>query len=188
MRALATAVGLRESALYHHFSSKDELLRAALAAPAEAPASTPADPDAPSPTSVPTPGPLDDLDRPLEEIFLALAQQMAAAYGTPRRRKQLRALLAAGGSPDEDTWRQISDEPRRRLARVLQRLRRAGRVREDLDLDVVHLHVVAPLLFATGVLAPGRKPPITIALTRFLQQHAALLAQALAPVRVGRKH
>lgn len=183
MRALAAAVGLRESALYHHFSSKEELLREALATPEPPPAGH--DPGA-------EPRPAEgggDLTRPLEEIFLQLAHQMATAYGSPRRRKQLRALLAAGGSPDEDTWRQISDEPRRRLARLLQRLRRAGRVREDLDLDVIHLHVVAPLLFATGILAPGRKPPLSIPLSRFLSQHAALLAQAMAPGRApGRKH
>lgn len=182
MRALAAAVGLRESALYHHFSSKDELLRAALASPEATPSG--GEEAAPAPPELPQ----DALDQPLEEIFLALAHQMADAYGSPRRRKQLRALLAAGGSPDEDTWRQISDEPRRRLSRALKRLRRDGRVREDLDLDVVHLHVVAPLLFATGILAPGKKLPITIPLARFLQQHAALLAQALAAGRSGRKH
>ena len=197
MRALAAAVGLRESALYHHFPSKEALLREALATPTDAtPGGDPGGAGGAGQTgrgesgaSAGPTAPIEALDRPRAEIFLELVLQISAAYGTPRRRKQLRALLAAGGSPDEETWRQLTEEPRRRLARVLQRLRRAGRVRDDLDLDSVHLLVVAPLLFATGVLAPGRKPPITIPQSRFLQQHAVLLAQALAPpARTGRKH
>jgi AcrR family transcriptional regulator len=181
MRALAAAVGLRESALYHHFSSKNELLRAALSPP-EADTAGAGEAQAPAPGAR---GPTD-LERPLEEIFLAFAQQLATSFGTPRRRKQLRALLAAGGSPDADAWRSLSDEPRRRLARLLLRLRRAGRVREDLELDVVFLQVFAPLLFATGILVPGSKAPIAIPLTRFLQGQSAMLALALAPTR--RRH
>ena len=184
MRALAAAVGLRESALYHHFPSKEALLREALLLPTSAAATAAmAAGEEPEPPVAP---PMGDLDLPLEEIFLALAKQLAATFGSPRRRKQLRALLTAGGAPDEDAWRLLAEEPRRRLSRLLQRLRRAGRVRDDLDLDVIHLHVLGPLLFATGILAPGRKPPISMPLSRFLEGHAQFLAQALAPVR--RRH
>jgi AcrR family transcriptional regulator len=175
MRTLAATVGVRESALYHHFPSKAALLDAVVADfAARSRAALEADPG-------------DLLDRPLEEILTLLTQRALAQFSSPPYRKLLRLMITAGlpGLADgEPLWRRATDESRRSLGRLISRLRRAGKVRDDLDVEVVRLHLTAALAFAVNLfLGEGDKGAITMPLGRFVRQHVAFMAQALAPPR-----
>ena len=176
MRALAGAVGVRESAIYHHFESKEALLAAVLEDHVEAGTSA---------LESDLGGGL--LDQPLDQILSALAQRFVVLLQSPRHRKFLRIAITAGVALDgEDggVLKRSMDEPRRALSRMLAHLKKAGKVRPDVELDVFHLHMVAPLFLASNIaFSDEGKGPFSLSLGKFVKQHIAFMVQALAPPR-----
>lgn len=175
MRALAAAVGVRESAIYHWFPSKTALLEAVLADFAAERESE-----------------LDQeiarhIDEPLADLLTAFTQRMLVDLTSPRLRKIVRVMFTTAGEPGQDgvpVWRRLTDDRKRVLGRVLGQLKKAGKVREDVDMEVLHMHLVAPLLVASNALfadAPGVKGPLVMSMQRFVQRHVAFMVAALEP-------
>lgn len=171
MRALATAVGVRESALYHYFPSKTALLSGVVGDYALA-QSTRIEADFKA-----------AMERPLEEILTLFAQRLVATLQSPRYQKLLRIMVVSRAEfdEDEDAWRQIADEPRKVLLRIFQQLRRAGKIRDDVDVEVFRLHFVAPLILASDALFGGVVARAGLPLPKLVKQHVAFMARALAP-------
>jgi AcrR family transcriptional regulator len=175
MRALAAAAGVRESAIYHYFPSKTALL-AAIAAD----------------FAGENLGELESVmaevaEHPLEEQLTVLTQRALAIVSTPRYRKLARVMLVSGAElgteaeSGEPLWRRISEEPRRVLGRIHAQLKRSGRLRDDLDLEMFHIHFIAPIVLASGALFGGEgKGPISMTVPRFVRQHVAFLLNALS--------
>jgi AcrR family transcriptional regulator len=173
MRAIAAAADVRESALYHYFPSKESLLAAAIA---EAP-----------PPPAPSAEELRQLAAaPLEDALAWLVERVASLFESARDRRLLRATLSAGaplagaGPP----WRALLDRPRRIVAPAFRELRRAGRLRDDVEMDAFLVELVAPLLVAGNLLAP--RGATAAGIRRFLRQHVALLARGTAAGRRAR--
>ena len=175
MRALASAVGVRESAIYHYFPSKTALLEAVLADHVEARA-----------------GEIEQelgrlIDAPLADLLTALTQRALVDLTSPRLRKIIRVMFTTAGEGGEDVaplWRRLTDERKRVMGRVLGQLKKAGKVRDDVDIEVLHMHFMAPLLVASNALfadAPGGKGPLVMSMQRFVQRHVAFLVAALQP-------
>lgn len=176
MRALAAAVGVRESAIYHHFPSKTALLEAVLADFAEARA-----------------GEVELefsklVELPLADLLTAFTQRVLVDLTSPRMRKVVRVMFTTAGEPGEDgapLWRRLTDERKRVLGRLVTQLKKAGKVREDLDLEVLHMHFMAPLLVASNALfadgGAGAKGPLVMSMQRFVQKHVAFMVAALQP-------
>src|SRR4051794_1772857 len=81
VREIATAVGVRESALYHHFPSKEAVLTAVLADHAEAR------------IHEVEPALRALVEQPLEEIVTVLVQQVLRIFQSDRHRKIIRVVL-----------------------------------------------------------------------------------------------
>ena len=178
MRALAAAVGVRESAIYHHFPSKEAILLEVAA-------------DRSGQVSSVLHGELAGvMARPLEEILTVFARIALEHITSPAHQKLMRILLADGAaliSDNETSFRQLAEEPRKALGRALAQLKRDGKVRDDLELEMFHVHFMMPLLVASGALFGGAARPFgTMPIHRFVKQHVALMARAIAPSR-GRK-
>ena len=174
MRALATAVGVRESAIYHHFDSKEALLAALLDDQVETRSSA-FEADLPA-----------LLEQPLDQLLTALSQLILAQLQAPRQRKFFRVAINCRGALAEDdgAFKRMMDEPRRIVGRLLNHLKKSGKVRADVELDVFHLHLVAPLFLASNVgFSDEGKGPFSLPLGKFVKQHVAFLVQALSPPR-----
>jgi AcrR family transcriptional regulator len=166
MRSLAAAVGVRESALYHYFPSKEALVEGLLA---EADLGGPFEEEARATTATES----------LEQIVTRLAGRIAALLDDPRQRRLLRLLVAAPSLGQSAAARALLDRPRRALAQLHRELRRTGRIRDDVESEVFIACLAGPPLLA-GVLGDrGATAPTR----RFLRQHIALLTRAFAPPR-----
>lgn len=177
MRALAAAAGVRESAIDHHFPSKAALFQALVA---DFQAARTGELEAEFGRGA---------DRPLDELLLGLAQRLLFDLASPHYGRILRVIIASGAEladEDESIWRRITEEPRRVLVRALAPHRKAGRVRDDIDVEVFVLHFVAPLVIASNALFSGGKGALAMPVQRFVRQHVAFSLQALAPPR-GRR-
>lgn len=173
MRALARAVGVRESAIYHHFSSKEALLEAVLDDRVRLRVQL-------------IEGALAELgDLPLSEILTRIANAVVALVDTPRERKFLRLALGLGASmPDPYTaFRHFTEEPRRALEKLFAELRRSGRIRPDVDLEVFVIHFIAPIAIATGALMGAPRGPLRAPLRSFLRDHVAFMVRAAGGTR-----
>lgn len=167
MRMIARAVSVRESALYHHFSSKAEILRGLL--------------DELGPGRARQ---LDGLDvgqlvRELggEKALRLLARSMVSLWATPNEQKLARLILAEGprltalGIIDP---RALMLEARGRLERVIGAIAKSAAPRASVDLPSATLAFLGPLVVLRMlhlVLAPG--PPDLGALNREVDRHVA---------------
>jgi len=174
IRALATAVGVRESALYHHFANKEALLDGLLTAAVERRARALEEEAALAST-----GSLDD-------VLGRLAGWLSSLLESPAERKLLRLLVAlpapspssspASSKDNGDRFGALLDRPKRALAQIHRELRRTGRLRDDVEVDVFIAALAGPLLLA-GPLDDREAAPSK----RFVKQHVSLLARAFAP-------
>ena len=169
VRAIARAVGVRESALYHHFSSKEAILEAVVDDRVQARLAVLQDH-------------LEALERPLSELLTRFAEQILQQLESPKERRFMRLAMSLGVPLlDEHSPFKRIVEARARVTAVLDLLKRRGRIRADLDPDVFMLHFAAPLLVASGVLFPGGRSPVRAPLKQFIRDHVAFILRAVAP-------
>ena len=171
-RALAAAVGVRESALYHHFPSKEAVLMAILEENAQLRVQMLQE----------HARLLDDLS--LEDLLSLLMQRMLELLSDPRQRKFMRFALAAGPNLIGDVqtpWFAVIEGPRRALQQIFGRLRKAGSIRGDVEFEIFLTHLVAPMILATNVLWGEGRGPISMPIRRFAREHVAFLVAALSP-------
>jgi AcrR family transcriptional regulator len=165
MRQLAAAVGVRESALYHHFASKEAILEALFA---ERIAQRTAFAEA----HLANPG-----DRTLAELLTGIGQFLLGELESPRERKFMRMVTALGADGGEEHLPfHRGTAARKAIARLIGDLQKAGRIRRDVDPEVLMLHFAAPLAMSSGALWGGRRP-LSMTMQRFMKQHIALLVR-----------
>jgi len=171
MRTLARAAGLRESAIYHHFPSKEALflgvfesVLAQRAAYIGAEMAT-------------------IFDRPLGDILTRLCEAMVARMQTPIERKFWRIMLADGARLHQlEAARTLFAGPRTMALRLFEELRQRGKVRKDVPGEVFLLHFGAPLFFmANAAMLAGGRPILETPVPRFIKEHVAFMLRAVAP-------
>ena len=173
MRQIARAVGVRESALYHHFASKDAILVALVQELGPGRASELAEID------------LDEALRAGGEAFLKeVTGRIVEIWSTPEEQKFARLMLAegprlgAGGVLHPLT---VIGRAQKLLSQLFAELMRRGVVKK-LEPDVVALEFIGPLLAIRMmhlVLAPG--PPDRRALRTLVAQHVGFFWGAVKP-------
>jgi AcrR family transcriptional regulator len=175
MRDLAKAVGVRESALYHHFPNKDAILEAILAENGPGQVNTILSNELEA--LVETLGP-----RQFLTTFGDMAMQL---WATPRERQTLRLLmaewprLAAAGLFDLQA--QIG-RIRARLTRLFAHLVARGVVR-PLDPEATALHFMGPMMMIRIIhLADLSRPPDLAAMRRDLTLHLAGFWDSVKPL------
>lgn len=170
MRTLARAAGVRESALYHYFESKDALFlgvmehvfasrEGSLAAMFESLG-----------------------DQPLDEILTRLTDFMVQQMRTPTERKFLRIMMTEGPRlrvEAPDLLRKLVARPRAAAVGFFEELRRRGLVREDVSAEVFIAHFAAPMILVNNLFLEHALLQTPVA--EFLRQHVALLVRGLAP-------
>jgi AcrR family transcriptional regulator len=169
MRALAAAVGVRESAIYHHFPSKEALLAAV------------AEPHARARIEIAEREIKLAGKRALVDTLTAIGTRLIEHMQRPEERKALRlatAISAQQLGPDLSPLLRVRDAVRGAFHRLLDELQRLGKVRRDLDRDAFMISFGLPLVFASGALWGG-KLPIPIPTARFVRAHASLMARAI---------
>jgi AcrR family transcriptional regulator len=168
VRALARTVGVRESALYHHFPSKEAILEAVIADRAASRAAI-------ADRELRTLG-----DRTLGEVLTSIGQALLAHVESPREKKFLRLALSVHDliSTEGFPLRRITEGARHVFRQLVVAMQRSGRLRRDVDMEVFMIEFLAPLLFASGALWGGGKGPIHVPAKRFLKAHVAALVRA----------
>ncbi len=168
MRALARAVGVRESALYHHFPSKDAILEAVFA---DRVASRVAIAD----RELRMLG-----DRTLGEVLTSAGEALLAHLESPRERKFVRIALSVHDLLVSDAFplERLTDGVRRVFQLLGAEMQRTGRLRKDTDIEVLLVEFVAPLLLTSGGLWGSAKGPIRMPAKRLLKAHVAALVRA----------
>jgi AcrR family transcriptional regulator len=173
MRALATAVGVRESAIYHHFPSKDAILFAVVEPLVRAR--------------------IEIAERELErlgkrslvDVLTTLAERLVERMQLPEEKKLMRLVVALGPTylgEEQSPFLRIRDSIRSSFMRLLDELQRQGKVRKDVDREALMLSFGAPLFMISGAMW-GVRPPIPISSSRFIKAHATLIARAIGVAR-----
>jgi AcrR family transcriptional regulator len=168
MRALAGAVGVRESALYHHFGSKELILDAVVEERAQS-------------RSEKIEQQIARLgNRTLSEILTTLAEEAMAHLSSPTERKFMRLVMSLGiqGPIEQSPFRRMAEGPKLMLARLITELQRTGRIRRDIDLEVFTLHFIAPILIGSGILWGGPQKVIKLPMSQLIKEHVAFLVRA----------
>lgn len=167
MRALAGAVGVRESAIYHHFASKDALLEAVVTEHASARAAV-------AERVLAEVG-----DQPLARILSVAGEAILAQLSLPRERKFIRLAMSLGDqlADEHSPFRRLVGGNRSAFGRLVTELQRTGRLRRDVDTELLMTHFAMPLLVASGALWGGRSP-LKLPLKKFLKAHVALMVRA----------
>jgi AcrR family transcriptional regulator len=173
MRALAAAVGVRESAIYHHFQSKDAILLAVV------------EPHVRARIEI-AEREMERLPkRSLVEVLTTLAERLVERMQLPEEKKLMRLLVTLGPSylgEEQSPFIRIRDSIRSSFMRLLDELQRLGKVRKDLDREALMLSFGGPLFLISGALW-GVRPPIPISSSRFIKAHAAMIARAIGVAR-----
>jgi AcrR family transcriptional regulator len=167
MRDLARAVGVRESALYHHFSSKERILETvvheqnlqsrALAAEHTERLRT----------------------RSLEQILAGLAEMTLVQMREPTALKLMRIALSFGprGLVAFPKMLEMRQQTLARWNVLVDVLKAQGRIRADTMPEVFWYQFTAPLMLASGTLFQHLEMP-PAELKRFLRGHIAALVRA----------
>lgn len=167
MRDLARAVGVRESALYHHFEAKERILEAVIRERSQQSYQI-ADEQ------------LGRLaDRPLEEVLGELAERSLAELQNPTGRRVIKIVLGLGRK-GLHSFPTMVEAQRQNLAKwnqIVTVLKASGRLRPDVDPTVFWTVCAAPLYFISGVLFEDRALP-PAALKRFMRAHVAAMVRA----------
>lgn len=168
VRAIARAVGVRESALYHHFASKDAILEGVIEERASARISA-------INQEVAAIG-----DRSLSEILTQLTERALAQIEAPKERRFLRLAMSLG-VPMLDEHSPFHRMLQARLAfeQLIALLKQTGRVRGDVNAEVFTLHFTAPLLVASGAILGGSRGVLRSSLKQFVKDHVAFLVRAV---------
>lgn len=157
LRDIAKAVGVSESALYNHFSSKEHLFEALISAASE---------ERVEQISDLTQGPVDDVRLLLE----TLVQRMLESFRQPRQEQLFRVLMADGIRLARDGRLNLMERlnaGKVAMRDFFSRLIREGHL-NSLDPDVLVMAFMGPLLVwrqlnAIGADHPALRVPATFA-------------------------
>lgn len=169
MRALAAAVGVRESAIYHYFPSKVAILAAV------------AEPHARARIEIAERELQQAGKRSLVDTLTTIGTRLIEHMQRPDEKKALRlasSLSAQQLGADLSPLLRVRDAVRAAFHRLLDELQRLGKVRRDIDRDAFMISFGLPLAWASGALGGGRLP-IAIPTARFVRAHAKLMARAI---------
>lgn len=174
MRDIARAVGVRESALYHHFPNKNAILTAVLAE------------SGPGALASLMSGDLAAIIQGLggREFLTMMGEAVVTLWTTPRERWLLRVIMAEAPRLKEaglfDPQRQMM-RVRARVAEVFERLSQAGVVRR-LDPDTTAIRFMGPLLMIRILhLADLSREPDVAAMRADLKRHLESFWETVAP-------
>jgi AcrR family transcriptional regulator len=177
LRDVATAVGVRESALYNYFPGKDALFEAIISAQQDsrleqlAPLAD---------------GPIDDG----RAVLLRLATATIAGYVEPRQQKLFRIMMSDGirlAKCGRLNLYERMGHSRERLHDILRRLIRDGWLRRA-DPMLLAIAFVSPLFTWRQLHAINADLPMIKNPRAFARQHVdQFLLGAAAPERAGRK-
>jgi AcrR family transcriptional regulator len=177
LRDVATAVGVRESALYNYFAGKDALFEALLAAHQD--------------SRIERLAPL--ADGPIgdgRDLLLRFASSTLDSYAEPREQKLFRILLSDGirlARSGRINFYERMGPSREWLHSVLRRLIRDGRLRQS-DVSVMAIAFMSPLVTWRQLHAIKADLPIIKHPRVFARQHVDQFLQgAAAPERAGRR-
>jgi AcrR family transcriptional regulator len=165
MRALAAAVGVRESAIYHHFPSKEGILEALFeirmrnrAEMAERIIS-------------------EIGDHSLAETLQYVGEMVIETLERPTERKFIRLIASLGiNGGEEHIPFHRSDGPRKTFNNLITELQRRGRMRSDIEPEVFLLEFVMPIFVASGAFYGGRRM-LQMTMQKFLKHHIATLVR-----------
>jgi AcrR family transcriptional regulator len=176
LRDVATAVGVRESALYNYFAGKAALFEALLAAQQDsrierlAPLAD---------------GPIDDG----RAVLLRLATTSLDSYAEPREQKLFRIMMSDGirlARSGRINLYERMGHSRERLQAILRRLIRDGWLRRA-DVPVLSMAFMSPLISWRQLHAIDADLPMIKNPRAFARQHVDQFLQgAAAPARAGR--
>ena len=174
LRDIAKVVGVRESALYNHFSSKDQLFEALIAAASE---------ERIEQFHEITEGPVDDVRRLLETIVLRTLE----SFRQPRQEQLFRILMADGIRLTRDGRLNLME--RLSAGQVLMRqlfvrLMREGHLRAA-DPDVLMLAFTGPMLVWRQLNAIGADHSVLRAPAAFARGHVDQFLQGAVAGRVA---
>lgn len=164
MRQIARAVGVRESALYHHFAAKEAILEGLLAEHGPARAQQLAEVDVPM------------IVKRLgaEGLLRALVERILEGWATPREQKLFRLILSEGprlGTAGLLHPRVFIGEARAHVARLFSELVRLKQIRR-VDPETAALAFIGPLIMLRlTYLAMPSGPPDMRALKREADAH-----------------
>lgn len=174
LRDIAKVVGVRESALYNHFSSKDQLFEALITAASE---------ERIEQFHEITEGPVDDVRRLLETIVLRTLE----SFRQPRQEQLFRILMADGIRLTRDGRLNLME--RLSAGQVLMRqlfvrLMREGHLRTA-DPDVLMLAFTGPMLVWRQLNAIGADHSVLRAPAAFARGHVDQFLQGAVAGRVA---
>jgi AcrR family transcriptional regulator len=174
LRDIAKVVGVRESALYNHFSSKDQLFEALISAASE---------ERIEQFHEITEGPVDDVRRLLETIVLRTLE----SFRQPRQEQLFRILMADGIRLTRDGRLNLME--RLSAGQVLMRqlfvrLMREGHLRTA-DPDVLMLAFTGPMLVWRQLNAIGADHSVLRAPAAFARGHVDQFLQGAVAGRVA---
>jgi len=177
LRDIARVVGVRESALYNHFSSKDQLFEALITAASE---------ERSEQFHEITEGPVDDVRRLLETIVLRSLE----SFRQPRQEQLFRILMADGIRLTRDGRLNLME--RLSAGQVLMRqlfvrLMREGHLRTA-DPDVLMLAFTGPMLVWRQLNAIGADHSVLRAPAAFARGHVDQFLQGAVAGRVAAVH
>lgn len=177
LREIARAVGVRESALYHHFASKELLFEAILTESDVSPAPVREALDGPLPTDL----------RPMFERFFTAALER---FATLRERKRYNVLMSDGlrlARDGKDSFiERVGGAARAEMGTLMQRLVAEGRLRGDPEMLGIELIAPAMMWRQIQALSPGHR--FVTDYRTFARAHVDLfLRGAEAPAAPARK-
>jgi len=177
LRDIAKVVGVRESALYNYFSSKDQLFEALITAASE---------ERIEQLHEITEGPVDDVRRLLETIVLKALD----TFRQPRQEQLFRILMA--------DWIRLTRDGRLNLMerltagqvlmrQLFERLTREGHLRVA-DPDVLLLAFTGPMFVWRQLNAIGADHPVLRAPAAFAKAHVDQFLQGALAGRASAMH
>lgn len=161
LRDVATAVGVRESALYNYFPSKDALFDALIVTDHE---------EKTERLAALAEGPIADGRAALEQMALA----MLANFALPRQQQLFRILMSDGirlaATGRINLLERLGNSGRGPVHELLRRLVRAGTVR-DADVTTLVVAFVSPLILWRHVRAINADLPMVQDPANYARQH-----------------
>jgi AcrR family transcriptional regulator len=174
MREIARRVGVRESALYHHFESKEQILRALAQTYGPGQARHLAELDV---------GALLKAMGP-QELLAQLVQVMTTSWATPHEQKMLRLMLSEGPRLGERGVLNLPDsirEARRNVAKLFEELMRRKLIRKADPISVTVAFMAPLMMMRMLYLVMPEGPPDLKALNAEVDRHLDFFWRAVAP-------